>query len=289
MQAGPHVPPPLRPYEPLIINVALTGMVARRGDSPNVPLSADDIVADGAACVAAGASILHIHARGDDGAPDWRRDAYKPILAALRQRCPDAVLCVTTSGREVGDVAKRADVLDLNGATRPDMASLTLSSLNFSTQASVNEPGVVRELAEAMAARGIRPELEIFDTGMAYVASELLHRGVVQPPVYANLLLGGPSTAPATPGALWQLVSLLPAGTTWAAGGLGAYQLPANAFAVFAGGHVRTGLEDNLWLDAGRERRATNVELVERVVELARIAGRPIATPAEARERLGLG
>jgi uncharacterized protein (DUF849 family) len=262
-------------------------MVARRADSMHVPLTVDEIVADGAECAARGATMLHLHARRPDGAPAWERAAFSDIVAGLRERCPHAVLCVTTSGREVGELAKRADVLDLDGDARPDMASLTLGSLNFRTQASTNAPDVIVGLARAMADRGIRPELEVFDTGMAYLAHELLHRGVVTPPLYANVLLGGPNTAPATAGALAALVDALPDGTTWGAAGLGAFQLKMNAMAIFMGGHVRTGLEDNLWLDARRRRPATNAALVDRVVALARIADRPIATAAETRARLG--
>jgi uncharacterized protein (DUF849 family) len=138
-----------------------------------------------------------------------------------------------------------------------------------------------------MADRGIHPELEIFDTGMAYLARELLHRGTITPPLYANVLLGGPNTAPATAGALAALVDALPPGTTWGAAGLGAFQLKMNAIAIFMGGHVRTGLEDNLWLDARRRQPATNVALVDRLVALAGVAGRPIATAAETRATLG--
>ncbi len=288
MPVGAHVPHPLRPYEPLIVNVALTGMIAQRSDSPHVPLTAEEIVEDGAACAAAGASILHLHARDDQGRPAWRREAYASILEGLRDRCPAVVLCVSTSGREVAELDRRADVLALDGQARPDMASLTLGSLNFRTQASVNAPATIVALAAAMTERGIRPELEIFDTGMAYLANELVHRGVLQAPLYANLLLGAPNTAPATAGDLAGLVGGLPPGTTWAVGGLGAFQLPMNAFAVFMGGHIRTGLEDNLWLDTARQTPATNVALVERAVALAGIAGRAIATPEQVRGRLGL-
>jgi 3-keto-5-aminohexanoate cleavage enzyme len=271
----------------LIINVALTGMVARRADSPHVPLTVEEIVEDGARCAALGATMLHLHARGSDQSPAWERGAFREIVLGLRERCPGVLLCVTTSGRDVADLAKRADVLDLDGGARPDMASLTLGSLNFRTQASVNAPDVIEGLARAMRDRGIRPELEIFDTGMAYLAHELLHREVIAPPLYANVLLGGPNSAPATAGALAALVDALPAGTTWGAAGIGAFQLKMNAIAIFAGGGVRTGLEDNLWLDARRRRPATNVELVERVADLARVADRPIATAEQTRERLG--
>ena len=283
-----HVPHPLRPYEPLIVNVALTGMIPQRSQVPAVPVTPAQIVASAVACVDAGAAILHLHARDADGAPEWRREAYEAFIPAIRAACPDAVLCVTTSGRDVAELERRADVLDLEGAARPDMASLTLGSLNFRTSASVNAPGTIVALAERMAARGIRPELEIFDTGMAYLAADLLDRGILQPPLYANLILGSVNTAPATNRALANLVDALPPGTTWAAGGLGPFQLPMNALAVFTGGHVRTGLEDNPTYDAERLQPATNEGLVARVAELARIAGRRLATPAEVRERLGL-
>jgi uncharacterized protein (DUF849 family) len=283
-----HVPHPLRPYEPLIVNAALTGMVPRRSEVPAVPVTAEQIVESAVACVDAGASILHLHARDADEAPEWRREAYEVFIPAIREARPDAVICVTTSGRDVAELARRADVLDLEGAARPDMASLTLGSLNFRTTASVNAPDTIVALAERMASRGIRPELEIFDTGMAYLASELLDRGVLQPPLYANLLLGSVNTAPATNRALANLVDALPPGTTWAAGGIGPFQLPMNAMAVFMGGHVRTGLEDNPTYDAARTQPATNEGLVARVAELARIAGRRLAAPAEVRERLAL-
>ena len=283
-----HVPHPLRPYEPLIVNAALTGMVPRRSEVPAVPVTAEQIVESAVACVDAGASILHLHARDAHEAPEWRREAYEEFIPTIREARPDTVICVTTSGRDAAELERRADVLELEGAARPDMASLTLGSLNFRTTASVNAPETIVALAERMAARGIRPELEIFDTGMAYLACDLLDRGILQAPLYANLILGSVNTAPATNRALANLVDALPPGTTWAAGGIGPFQLPMNAMAVFAGGHVRTGLEDNPTFDAQRTRPATNEGLVARVAELARIADRPLATPAEVRERLAL-
>jgi 3-oxoadipate:acetyl-CoA acetyltransferase len=283
-----HVPHPLRPYEPLIINAAITGMVPRRADVPHVPVTPEQIVEDAVACVDAGASILHLHARRPDESPAWERGIYAEFVPAIRRRRPEAVICVSTSGRSVAEFERRADVLSLGGESRPDMASLTLGSLNFRREASVNAPETIVALAERMAEHGIRPELEVFDTGMAYLAHELLDRGVLEPPLYANLLLGNPNTAPATAGSLAALAAALPPGTTWAAGGIGAFQLPMNAISVFMGGHVRTGLEDNPALDMERRRPATNAGLVARVAELARIAGRKVAAPAEVRERLAL-
>lgn len=283
-----HVPHPLRPYDPLIINAAITGMVPRRAQVPHVPVTADQIVADAVACVDAGAAILHLHAREPDESPAWRRSAYAEFIPAIREQRPEAVICVSTSGRDVAELEKRADVLALEGDAKPDMASLTLGSLNFRTSASVNAPDMIVALAERMTERGIAPELEVFDTGMAYLAAELEDRGVLHGPLYANLILGSVNTAPATARDLAHLVDALPPGTTWAAGGIGPFQLPMNAMAVFMGGHVRTGLEDNPTLDPERTVAATNRALVERVAALAGTAGRPLATPAEVRERLGL-
>jgi 3-keto-5-aminohexanoate cleavage enzyme len=287
-RARAHVPHPLRPYEPLIVNAALTGMVPTRAQVPHVPVTPEQIISDAVACVGAGATILHLHARREDESPAWERDAYAASIPGIRAQCPDAVICVSTSGRDVAEFERRADVLDLSGDARPDMASLTLGSLNFRTSASVNAPDTIVRLAERMAERGIRPELEVFDTGMAYLAAELLDRGVLHGPLYANLILGSVNTAPATARSLAHLVDALPPGTVWAAGGLGPFQLPMNAMAIFMGGHVRTGLEDNPTYDAERTRPATNPGLVGRVAELAATAGRRLATATEVRERLGL-
>lgn len=273
---------------PLIVNAALTGMVPRRPDVPDVPVTPDQIVADGEACFAAGARILHLHARDDDQEPEWRREAYAEIVAELRRRCAGVVLCVTTSGRRVSDLAKRADVLDLDGDSRPDMASLTLGSLNFRDQASVNPPDVIVALLRRMRERGIRPELEVFDSGMVHLAERLLRRGELEEPLWFNLLLGGPNTAPARGRDLVHLVESLPPGSTWAAGGIGVPQLAMNGLAIFMGGHVRTGLEDNPWWDEQRTRTTTNSELVERVVAIAEHAGRPVATPEETRSVVGV-
>jgi 3-keto-5-aminohexanoate cleavage enzyme len=168
------------------------------------------------------------------------------------------------------------------------MASLTLGSLNFRTTASVNDPETIRGLLDAMGEAGIRPELEIFDSGMAYMAADLLDRGLLTEPLYANVLLGSLGTAPARAADLAHLTGLLPEGTVWAAAGIGAFQLPMNALALFMGGHVRTGLEDNPYFDHGRRSDASNVQLVERVVALAGVAQRPVATVAETRTLLGL-
>jgi uncharacterized protein (DUF849 family)/GNAT superfamily N-acetyltransferase len=288
MSTKAYAPNPIRPYDPLIINAAITGMVPTRDRVPHVPVTPDQIVREAVRCAEAGAAIVHLHARDAEQRPTWRKEVYAEFIPRIREQVPDLVICVTTSGRNYPEVEKRGEALTLEGESKPDMASLTLSSLNFITGPSVNAPETIQALAESMRDRGIRPELEVFDSGMAYVAEHLADKGILVPPFYANLMMGSLGTAPARMSDLAHIVDALPAGTTWAAAGLGGTQLPMNAMAVFAGGHVRTGLEDNPYLDYLARTPATNPALVRRVAELAVLAGRPVATPAQVRERLGL-
>lgn len=274
--------------QPLIVNLAPTGMVPTRRDSPHVPLSIAGIAADCARCCAAGASMLHLHLRDRDGAPSCDAAPFGELIAAVREAAPGAIVVATTSGRREPDPARRAAVLGLDGAQRPDMASLTLGSLNFSREASVNAPDTVLRLAAMMKERGIRPELEVFDLGMVNYAKVLIDKGLLEPPFYFNLLLGNPASAQASLLHLGMLVADLPPQSVWSVAGIGRHQAPANALGIFAGDGVRTGLEDNLWLDEARTTPATNLQLVERVAAQAAAFGRALATPAEVRRRLGL-
>jgi uncharacterized protein (DUF849 family) len=276
-------------YEPLIVNLAHTGMVAAKADNPAVPESPEEIADDIVRCANAGATIAHVHARDPKGRPTHRKEVFREIVSGVRARAPEVIICVTTSGRIVRRVEQRAEALDLDGAEKPDMASLTLGSMNFPRQASLNEPKVIQALADRMKERGIVAELEVFDMGMLDYAKYLIERKVLQEPFYFNFLLGSLGTLAATPLHLSLLAQAVPAGATWAAAGIGRFQLPANAMAVTMGGHVRVGLEDNLFMDAAKTEPATNVALVERIVGVARAIGRPIASPREARERIGLG
>lgn len=274
---------------PLVVNAALTGMIPRKEDNPHVPVTPEEIAADAERCQRAGASIVHLHARDEDGRPTYRRAVYAEIVAQVRSRCPDLIICVSTSGREFKTFEERSDVLGLDGDLRPDMASLTLGSLNFPREASVNDPEMIRRLAERMRDVDIVPELEIFDLGMLDYGRFLVERGVLQPPFYFNFMLGSLGTLSATPLHLALLAEHMPAGSTWAAAGIGRFQLHVNTLAVAMGGHVRVGLEDNLWLDDGRTQLATNEQFVERITAIARPMGREIAGPRIARELIGLG
>ena len=274
--------------DPLILNVALTGMVPTKADNASVPVTPEEIAEDAARCVAAGAAIVHLHARDSEGRPTYRAEVYAEIIRRIRERSPDVIVCVSTSGRLFKTFAERSEVLDLEGELVPDMASLTLGSLNFPKQASVNDPEMIRRLARRMAERGVVPELEVFDLGMVDYARFLIERGELREPLYFNLLLGSLGTLSATPAHLTALVDALPTGSTWAGAGIGRFQFFVNAMAITMGGNVRVGLEDNLGLDAEKTRPATNLALVERLVRLAEAAERPIANPPEARALIGL-
>jgi 3-keto-5-aminohexanoate cleavage enzyme len=271
--------------EPLIINAAITGMVPMPADNPSLPVTVGQIIAEARRCADAGASILHVHARGEDGTPTWRPEIYQAIIDGMRPNCPGLLISGSTSGRLWSDFEKRSAVLDC----RPDLGSLTPGSMNFPTGASVNPPQIVCQLAVAMKERGVLPELEFFEIGMIdYVRDHMIPRGFLQAPFYANLLLGSLGTMAASARNLVHMVEALPAGTIWSAAGIGRFQLPMNNLAIAMGGHVRVGLEDNLWMDPEKTDPATNVRLIERVVRAAKAVGRPIANPADTRRIIGL-
>jgi 3-keto-5-aminohexanoate cleavage enzyme len=273
---------------PLVINLALTGMVPRRADNPHVPMTAAEVAADVRRCYQAGARVFHIHAREADETPSPRAELFAEIVGAIRQTTPQAIICVTTSGRLYNTFESRSEALGLEGDLKPDLASLTLGSMNFPKQASINEPEMIRRLAAEMQARGIVPELEIFDLGMIDYAHYLIGKGVLKPPFTFNLLLGSLGTLAASPLNLALLVERLPAGAFWSAAGIGRFQFQMNALGIVFGGHVRTGLEDNLHLDPVKRDLATNEMLVQRLARLAEAAGRTLATSAEARVLIGL-
>jgi 3-keto-5-aminohexanoate cleavage enzyme len=272
----------------LIINAAITGMVPTKLDTPHVPVTVDEIVADARRCHEAGASIVHVHARDEHGLPTYRKEIAAEIFAGIRNACPALLISATTSGRTQKEFWQRSQVLDLEGVLKPDFASLTLGSMNFATQASVNEPKTIQELAAKMKARGIAPELELFELGMAEYAHYLIQRNLLVPPFYTNILLGSLGTLSASQQNLDLMTRALPKGTTWSAAGIGRFQFQVNRLAIAMGGHVRVGLEDNLWFDDARTELATNPGLIKRLVKLARAEGREIASPDEARKIIGL-
>ena len=279
---------PLANYPPLIINACLTGMVPSREQTPHVPLSCDEIIEDAIQVVNAGATMLHIHARDEEGKPTPDVSYYERILSGIRAECPNVVITVTTSGRNWSDFERRSQVLYMTGLAKPDMGSLTLGSLNFLSGASVNTIEMVERLAMTMKEQDIKPELEVFDLGMVNIIKYLERNNIISGPKYVNILLGNLNTAPANISSLAAITSELPSNTQWGATGLGQFQLPINTAAIVAGGHVRVGLEDSIYYDYEKSVLASNINLVERVVRISNELMRPIATPNQTRQLLGL-
>jgi uncharacterized protein (DUF849 family) len=174
-------------------------------------------------------------------------------------------------------------VLDISGDLKPEMASLTPASMNFAKSASVNAPDTVMKLVKRMQERGIKPEFEIFDTGMINYAKYLIEKGMVKPPFVFNILLGGIATAQAELLELGLMVSRLPEGSVWLGAGIGSAQLSANVMSLAAGGGVRIGLEDNIYFDNDKKILATNLNLVQRIVDIASVMGKSVMTPEEFR------
>ena len=275
-------------YKPLIINLAPTGMVPTRAQNASLPVTPDQIAEDAARCRAAGAAIIHLHARESDESPTYKSEIYREVIAKVRQRAPDLIICVSTSGRNFKTFEQRSEVLSLDGDVHPEMASLTLGSMNFPQQASVNEPAMIKKLADAMNERSIVPELEVFDIGMIDYAKYLIEKKVLREPFYFNILLGSLGTLGATAFNLATAVLSLPADATWAGAGIGRFQFFVNSMAITMGGNVRVGLEDNLLWDQETKEPATNHAVVERISKLGIAAGRQVATPDEARGIIGL-
>lgn len=273
---------------PLIINLAPTGLTSTQAQSAHLPLSPQAIADDVGRCARLGASMAHLHARGADGAASDDPAIFAEIITQVRAQAPDIVVVTTTSGRRSPDIDRRASSLSLEGPAKPDMASLTLGSINFASEANINPPATVMALAKIMLERGVKPELEVFDLGMINFAKVLIDKGLIAPPFYFNILLGSPSGAQLDLNHVGTLVRDLPPQSVWSLAGIGRFQTRANGLGVMMGDGVRVGLEDNLWLDDDRAQLATNSQTVERVVAVATAIGRPIATPAQVRKRLNL-
>lgn len=274
--------------EKLIINVALTGNVHMKEDNPNLPIEPDEIAGDVRKCFDAGARVFHIHARGSDGASSPNRELFSEIFSKVRKKTPEAIICATTSGRMYHEFEQRSEVLEIEGELKPEMASLTLGSLNFPKSASVNSPDTIVRLANKMKEKGIKPELEVFETGMINYAVYLARKGHLESPLFFNLILGNLGSMPARIPDIVHMAGSLPPGSLWGAGAAGRFQLTTNAAAVLMGGHVRVGLEDNIYYDYEKSQLATNESLVKRIVRIAGEIGRPVASADEARSILGL-
>jgi uncharacterized protein (DUF849 family) len=264
-------------------------MVPTKEITPHVPITPQEIVTDVRTAYEVGITSVHLHARDPEtGEPTWNKEVFAEIIEGIRSFAPELVICVSLSGRDWDAFEKRTDVLDLTGDRKPDMGSLTLSSMNFSNEASVNSPEMVQALAERMQAVGVLPELEAFDLGMINYADYLDTKGLLEPPHYINLLLGNVATAQPDLVHIGTMIRDLPEDSVWALAGIGDAQLPVTSVSIAVGGGVRVGIEDSLYFGPERDQLATNEELVRRVHEFAALTQQDIMTPSQLRERLDL-
>lgn len=272
----------------LIVNFAPTGMIPTKDMTPFVPVSVHEIVEDVRQACEIGITMVHLHARDEHGAPTYRAHVYADIIAGIRSFTKELIVCVSLSGRTYNEFEKRAEPLQLDGDLKPDMGSLTLSSLNFNASASVNSPEMIQQLAAEMQRRGILPELEAFDSGMINYAKYLCKKKLLAPPYYFNLLLGNIACAQCDLLHAGVMIRDLPEQSIWSLAGIGNAQMMMNSVAIASDGGVRVGLEDNIWFDSARTRLARNADLLRRIHVLAEANNRRIMAPGALRAMLGL-
>jgi len=273
----------------LIINFTPTGMVPTKNITPHVPIEISEIIEDVYEAYKQGITIVHIHARDQKtGAPTYKSEIYGKIIRGIREFAPELIICVSLSGRNFGEFKQRSEPLQLQGDLKPDMGSLTLSSLNFTNQASVNDPDMVQALAAEMKEKGIVPELEAFDSGMINYAHYLIKKNLIEPPFYFNLLFGFIASAQADLLHAGVMIRDLPKQSVWSLAGIGNYQLIMNSIACAIGGGLRIGLEDNIYFDRNKKKLATNQELLKRIHIIADVMEREIMSPPELRALLNL-
>ena len=271
-----------------IFNFTPTGMIPTKEMTEHVPIQPNEIVEQVLEAVEYGVNMVHLHAReGEAGIPTYKKEVYSEIISGIRKVNKDLVLCVSTSGRNFSEFEKRSECLELTGDLKPDFGSLTLSSLNFNQQASLNSPDMIIALAKKMMDSNIRPELEAFDMGMINYAKYLIKKNLIKPPYYFNLILGNIACAQANMLNLGLMIKDLPEKSIWSAGGIGNWQLKMNAMAIIEGGGVRIGLEDNIYFDEDRKYLAINIELIKRLVTIAKTVGKEPYSQKEARQILG--
>lgn len=272
-----------------IINFAPTGMLPTKSMTPHVPITVNEIVEDVHKATEIGITMVHLHARDDKtGKPTYKKEVYAQIIQGIRKYAPTLIICVSLSGRDFSSFEQRSDVLLLDGNVKPDMGSLTLSSLNFNKQASINEPEMIQKLAEKMLERGILPELEAFDSGMINYARYLENKNIISAPHYFNLIVGNIACAQADLLHVGIMVRDLPEDSMWSLGSIGNTQLPMNILGIATGGGVRVGIEDNIWFDKARTKLATNQDFLNRIHGVINASDQTLMSSEEMRVLLKL-
>ncbi|MDX1822814.1 MAG: 3-keto-5-aminohexanoate cleavage protein [Paracoccaceae bacterium] len=271
--------------KPCIICVAITGSVPTKADNPAVPITVAEQVESTQAAFEAGATICHAHVRNDDGTPSSDPEKFARLKEGLEKHCPGMIIQFSTGGRS-GAGQTRGGMLHL----RPDMASLSVGSNNFPSRVYENPPDLVDWLAAEMIKYDVKPEIECFDLSHIHQAAKMARDGRLKNPLYVQFVMGVKNAMPVdreTFDFYIKTVERLLPDAEWCAAGIGPGQVVLNEWVVAAGGHARAGLEDNIRLD--RDTLApSNAALVKRVADLCEKYERPIATPAQARQILGL-
>ncbi|MBW9155430.1 3-keto-5-aminohexanoate cleavage protein [Clostridium tagluense] len=268
----------------LIITAAICGAEVTKEHNPNVPYTVEEIAVEAEKAYRAGASIIHLHVRKDDGTPTQDRERFKACMEAIKERCPDVIVQPSTGGAVGMSNAERLQPVDL----KPEMATLDAGTCNFGgDDVFVNTENTIKEFGQKMMELSVKPEIEVFDKGMIDMAIRLQKKGFIKTPMHFNFVMGVNGGISATPRDLVFMAASIPAGSTYTVSGIGRSEFQMAAMAIIMGGHVRVGFEDNVYIEKGIPAKS-NAELVERVVRLAKELGREIASPKEAREILGL-
>lgn len=268
--------------EKLIITAALTGAEVTRDIQPNLPVTPEEIGIAAKDCCDAGASIVHVHARDEEGNPTQSYEVYKAIKEAIESRS-NIIFQPSTGGAVWHQPEERLQPVEL----QPEMATLSCGTCNFGKDVFMNSEEYIEQFATKMKKLGVKPEIEVFERGMINNALRLVKKGLVEKPLHFDFVLGVPGACPGTPEDLMHMVRMIPEGSTWTVAGIGRHELPLATMAIVLGGHVRVGFEDNIYYKKG-ELAKSNAQLVERIVRLADELGREVATPDEAREILGI-
>lgn len=270
----------------LIITAAICGAEVTKEQNPAVPYTVEEIVREAKSAVDAGAAIVHLHVRFDDGTPTQSRERFQECEEAIYKACPNVILIPSTGGAVGMTPEERLQSTDTT--PKPEMATLDCGTCNFGDEIFDNTMPTMRAFGKRMMERGIKPEYECFEMGHLDTILTMARKGQVPgDPMQFNFVLGVPGCTPATVPNLCWLVNNIPAGSTWTSTGIGRHAFTLAAPTIVMGGNVRVGFEDNLYLEKGVLAKS-NGELVDKVVRMAKLLGRPVATSDEAREILGL-
>ena len=270
--------------EKLIITAAICGAEVTKEQNPAVPYTVEEIVREAKSAVDAGAAIVHLHVREDDGTPTQSKERFKQCIDAIYKECPDVILIPSTGGAVGMTAEERLQPTELF----PEMATLDCGTCNFGDEVFENTMPLMRAFGKRMLENNIKPEYECFEMGHLDTILTMARKGLVPAdPMQFNFVLGVAGCTPATVDNLCWMVKSIPAGSTWTATGIGRHAFTLAAPTIVMGGNVRVGFEDNLYISRGVLAKS-NGELVDKVVRLSRELGRDIATSAEARQILGL-